>query len=96
MLREIIRADTLPDYRLTEEPGDLIRVTPRDAVLDEAAGQGAPTLSPGTLDEARALMPGYDVYALEAEWKGVWQRSGRPVLRSPDKTFLGWVRKRRD
>lgn len=96
MLREIIRADTLPDYRLTEEPGDLIRVTPRDAVLDEAAGQGAPTLSPGTLDEARALMPGYDVYALEAEWRGVWQRSGRPVLRSPDKTFLGWVRKRRD
>jgi hypothetical protein len=24
----------------------------------------------------------------------VWQRSGRPVLRAPDKAFLGWLGKR--
>jgi plasmid replication initiation protein len=94
MLREIIRADMLPDYRLTEEPGDLILVSPRDAVVEGGAGQGGPVLSPEALEEARTLLPGWDVYALEAEWKGVWRRSGQPRLRSADKAFLGWVRKR--
>jgi hypothetical protein len=39
-------------------------------------------------------MPGWDVYALEAEWRGWWVETGRPRLRSPDKAFLGWVRRR--
>ncbi|RSK38900.1 RepB family plasmid replication initiator protein [Rhodovulum iodosum] len=91
MLREIIRADTLPDYRLEEEPGDIIRVTPRAAVLDAPE---APPLAPETLDEARALAPGADIYALEAEWRGYWARSGRPHLRSADRAFLGWLRAR--
>jgi plasmid replication initiation protein len=91
MLREIIRADTLPDYELAEEPGDMIRVGPRAAVL-EGAGQGAGVLGPDTLDAARALLPGADVYALEAEWRAWWAASGRPRLRSADRAFLGWVR----
>lgn len=93
MLREIIRDGRLPDYDLVEEDGDVIRVTPQDVVVEQAA-QG-PHLSPETLDAARALAPGEDVYALEAEWRGVWARSGRPSLRSPDRAFLGWVRKSR-
>lgn len=39
-------------------------------------------------------MPGWNVYALEAEWQGVWTRSGRPRLRAPDAAFLGWLKKR--
>ncbi len=91
MLREIIRADHLPEYSLHEEPGDLIVVTSRDAVLDTTEGL---QLSPETLQEARLLVPGADIYALEAEWRSVWIRSGRPVLRSPDRAFVGWVRQR--
>ena len=91
MLREIIRADSLPDYILTEEPGDIICVTRRDAVLEPGEG---PQIGADALEEARALMPGVDVYALEAEWRGVWARGGRAVLRSPDRAFIGWVRKR--
>jgi plasmid replication initiation protein len=91
MLREIIRADTLPDYILTEEPGDLIRVSPRASVI-EAATLGAPPLAADTLEAARALAPGRDVYALEAEWRAWWAASGRPRLRSVDRAFLGWVR----
>jgi len=53
-----------------------------------------PTLSAEAVDEARRLMPGADVYALEAEWRGVWARSGSPRLRKPDAAFLGWVKKR--
>ena len=93
MLREIIRADHLPDYTLDEEPGDMIRVSPRAVVVD-LGGAAGPHLAPDTLDEARRLAPGWDVHALQAEWRGVWVATGRPRLRSPDKAFLGWVRKR--
>ncbi|HDR27705.1 replication initiator protein A [Rhodovulum sp.] len=93
MLREIIREGRIPDYDLTEEPGDLIRVTPKSALVEPGQGRG-PILSPAALDEARALIPGADVYALEAEWRAMWAAMGRKALRSPDKAFLGWVRRR--
>ena len=88
MLREVIRADTIPDYLLTEEPGDIICVTPRGSLVETG---GWPVLSPAALDEARRLLPGWDVYALEADWRAFWAASGRKPLRSPDKAFLGWV-----
>jgi hypothetical protein len=54
MLREMIEADPLPDYLLEEEPGDILRVTPRDAVIEAA---GRPFWRP-TYEAARALLPG--------------------------------------
>jgi hypothetical protein len=89
MLREMIEADALPDYHLEEEPGDILRVTPRDAVIEAA---GRPLLAPTTYEVARASLPGWDVYALEAEWRAWWVETGRPRLSSPDKAFLGWHR----
>jgi len=88
MVREIVRAQGLPDYELTEAPGDIIEVTRKDQLLER--GQGV-LLRPETLDEARRLAPGADVYALEAEWQALAAR--RPP-RAPDAAFLGWVRKR--
>jgi hypothetical protein len=84
----MIEADGLPDYHLEEEPGDILRVTPRDAVIEAA---GRPMLAPETYDAARARLPGADVYALEAEWRAWWVETGRPRLRSADRAFLGWV-----
>lgn len=92
MLRDMIAGDQLPDYEMTEEPGDLIRFAPRGALISPDAPP--PVVSPEALDEARRLMPGADVHALEAEWRGVWARSGAPRLRKPDAAFLGWVKKR--
>jgi plasmid replication initiation protein len=89
MLRESIRADNLPDYVFTEEPGDILCVTPRAAVIEPGEG---PVLAPDTLEAARRLRPGEDVYALEARWRGVWAATGRPRLRAPDKVFLGWLK----
>jgi hypothetical protein len=89
MLREMIAANPLPDYLLEEEPGDILRVTPRDAVIEAA---GRPLLGPATYEAARALLPGADVYALEAEWRAWWVATGRPTLRAPDRAFLGWVK----
>jgi plasmid replication initiation protein len=90
MIRDMIAADPLPDYTLQEEQGDILLVTRRDVVV--APGDG-PALKAATIEAARALRPGWDVYALEAEWRAMWQRSGRPRLRSADAAFLGWLRK---
>jgi len=95
MLRDMIAADILPDYQIGEEPGDLIRFTRRDVVV---TGGGDATLTPvlkqTTLEEARALYPGEDVYGLQAEWLDHWRARGAVQLRSPDKAFLGWLAKR--
>jgi plasmid replication initiation protein len=91
MLREIIAKDHLPDYQLEELPGDLLRVTPRRVVVE---GADVPLLSVQALEEARALAQGWDIYALEAEWKTWWAATGRVRLRAPDRAFLGWLRKR--
>ena len=90
MLRDMIEADHLPDYVMSEEPGDMIRFAPRVPVVESAP----PVLGLAALEQARALMPGVDVYGLEAEWRGVWARTGGQKLRKPDAAFLGWVRKR--
>lgn len=94
MIRDMIAANPLPDYLLAEEPGDVLCVSRREVVvLPDGPGAHRP-LRAGTLEAARALAPGWDVHALEAEWRGVWHRSGRPSLRSPDAAFLGWLKKR--
>ena len=91
MLREMIKSDHLPDYSMEEGPGDMIVFRSRHAVVESA---DAPRLSPETLDQARMLMPGADVYALQAEWAGYWVASGRPRLRNAQAAFLGFVRKK--
>lgn len=89
MLRDMIAADHLPDYTMAEEPGDLIRFAPRSLVED---GPDLPPLEADVLAAARALAPGADVYALEAEWRAYWVRSGRPPLRAAGAAFLGFVK----
>ena len=92
-------ADSLPDYHLAELPGDLLQVTRcSGGALIEGNGPGGdpldlPVLRADTLEAARALKPGADVYALEAEWRGVWMASGRPKLGNADRAFLGWLQK---
>ena len=87
-LRGIIAAQTLPDYQLEEGPGDMLHVRPHRLIEPDAA---APRPSAEALEAARALAPGWDVYALEADWRAFWAASGRVRLSSVDKAFLGWV-----
>ncbi|MEO8242348.1 MAG: replication initiator protein A [bacterium] len=95
MLRDVIDSGNIPDYVLTLDDGDLLWVTPQAVVVEPVLpGAGLGPLSEVTLERARSLATGWDIHALEAEWRGVWQRSGRPRLRAPDKAFLGWLAKR--
>jgi hypothetical protein len=69
----------------------MIRFERRDVVVE---GPEAPPLSQAALEAARALMPGADVYALEADWRSYWASTGRPRLRSADAAFVGFVQTR--
>lgn len=91
MIRDMIVENHLPDYEMVEETGDIIRFNLRDRLLDDGP---LPVLKPETLERARTMLPGADVYALVADWQGVWVRTGRKRLRSVDGAFLGWVRAR--
>lgn len=91
MLRNMIAADHLPDYEMHEDVGDIIRFSRRAVVVE---GPEIPPLAAGVLERARALAPGWDVYALEADWRSFWAMSGRPRLRAPEAAFLGYVKRR--
>ena len=93
MIRDMIAGNHLPDYDLAEEPGDILRVSRRAVVVEPGRAAG-PALRPATIETARARAPGWDIYALVAEWTDVWERSGRVPLRSPDAAFLGWLARR--
>jgi plasmid replication initiation protein len=82
-LRRTIAADLLPDYRLAEEPGDLLRVTRR------SPPRAAPPFPPEAAEAARAIAPGWDVYALEAEW-----RAGPGAAGAAAPAWLDWLRQR--
>ena len=90
-LRRMIADDNLPDYEIAEDLGDVMVITRRRLVEDDVQ---MPRLEASVMDEARKLAPGWDVYALEAEWRGFWASSGRPKLAKPDRAFLGWLRGR--
>lgn len=90
-LRRMIVDDNLPDYEISEDLGDVMVITRRRLVEDIV---GLPSFGPDTLDAARVMAPGWDIYALEAEWRGFWVASGRQKLARPEKAFLGWLRGR--
>ncbi len=90
-MREIVARNALPDYDLFEDEDDLYRVQPKGAVIETVQG---PDLGEAAREAARELAPGWDVYALEAEWRAYWMRHGSRRLVAPDKAFLGWVKKR--
>ena len=92
MLREIIKDGKLPDYTLTEAPGDLVIVRPQRVDVIEAGA--SPVLKSETLDAIRMMHPGLDVYALEAEWRAVRAGTTRRRVQDPDKVFLTWAAKR--
>ncbi|NQV57115.1 MAG: DUF1376 domain-containing protein [Rhodospirillales bacterium] len=62
-----------------------------NSVEDENRSGGSKLLlKAATIEEARKIAPGYDIYHLEARWR---EWSAGKEVRDPDRAFLGFVRK---
>lgn len=91
-IRRMIVSNNLPQYQLEENLGDIISFTRQKHIVTEVV---LPLLDSDTLSQARLIIPGADVYALEAEWRSWWDTAGRVHLNNPDRAFLGWVAKQK-
>ncbi len=66
---------------MVREPTDIIRFSRRGRVEDR----------PVLPSDAFRLPPGWDSYALEADWLAYWAASGRAPFKSPRRAFIGYV-----
>ncbi len=89
-MRRMAAENHLPDYEMIEGEGDIYQFSRRETVTEPVPRDA---LMPQTLDAARALWPGADVYALEAEWRA--GAAARGPGGDGNKAFLNWVRARR-
>ena len=84
----------MPDYSVRLED-DVVVFTNRrqpEPVI-EALTTAMVRLSPDAHSQAREAAPGWDVYALEQEWRDWMADGGLDAPANPDKAFLGFCRK---
>jgi hypothetical protein len=85
----------MPDYAVRLD-GNTVRFTNRNTMKPLPSPEHTlfPVLDAETYHEARIVAPGYDVYALEQQWREFWVASGKPELKSPDAAFVGFCKHR--
>lgn len=85
--------DHLPDYRMTIE-GDNVTFRPKgDEAVVALPLQALRLRNLDTHDLARRLASGWDIYALENEWRS-WVHDKAIEVKDPDKHFLAFCKKR--
>ena len=99
MVKHIARHDHLPDYRLVyEKESDMVVFLNREGKWLErplpSDEQTLPPLPAAAYEEGREAAPGYDIHALESEWREWWASSGKPILTNPAAAFVGFCRSR--
>lgn len=92
MVKELVEQDHLPDYSVRLD--DEMVVFRNRLSWKPKAEVSYPVLDPETYHDARAVAPGYDVYALEQDWRSWWVESGMPELGYPGKAFIGFCKAR--
>lgn len=86
--------DHMPDYRFTFD-GEIVVVQPKKAgqtqspTLPESDDASIPPLRPDTYEKAKRAAPGWDVYAIEHEWRD-WLTE---PPRNADAAFIGFCKK---
>ena len=91
-IREIEKTDHLPDYSVSMAD-DVVAFKNRAAQKPAPARQGClPLLLTDTYEDARTAAPGWDVYALEREWRE-WT-AGKSAPAHPDRAFLAFCRRK--
>lgn len=91
------RENHMPDY-LFDLADDVLIVRPRETLVAALTGEtrspaGALALSGDALEKGRTLARGWDIHALESEWRTWVSDKGIPV-KNPDSHFLDFCRKR--
>ncbi len=90
-MREMVRHDHLPDYRVTFEGGFYwfhLREKREKILFDTKHIR----LKPETLEAAREVNGGYCRYLLEQQWRGMMLQK-KEAPNNPDAAFLGFIRK---
>jgi plasmid replication initiation protein len=98
-VKEIALYDHLPDYRLVfDEEADMVVFFNRDGKWVErplpSDGETLPPLPDEAYEDGRNEAPGYDIHALESDWREWWASSGKPKLDNPSAAFVGFCRSR--
>lgn len=94
-IQRIVDDGTLPDYDLYIE-GDQVIFENRAAVarLQKSAAETAGVrLDPDVYHDARQVAPGWDIHALEQEWRDWMTMGDLEAPKHPEKAFLGFCRK---
>jgi plasmid replication initiation protein len=99
MVKHIAQHDHLPDYRVKfDEETDIVKFYNRESWWENAPlpsdGETLAPLSTEAYEDARTAAPGYDIHALEREWRDWWAGSKKPKLDNPAAAFVGFCRKR--
>jgi len=99
MIKQIAQNDHLPDYRLSyDEDRDMVLAFNRDGKWVErplpSDDETLPPLPSEAYEEGRAAAPGYDIFALESDWREFWASSGKPKFDNPAAAFVGFCRSR--
>jgi len=97
LVGKTVTTNHLPDYEIALSD-DMVTVTNRnwkDPTPPPAPPPPLyqkPYLKTDTYEKAKAVAPGWDVYALEAQWKDWIEKRGMP--KNPDGAFIGFCKKR--
>lgn len=90
MIRQLAEHDHLPDYQVVfEADTDMVVFLNRGTMVPASADARIRPLCAETYDQAREAAPGWDVHALEQEWRD-WIVE---LPRDPDAAFVGFCRK---
>lgn len=94
MIRHLAEHDHLPDYRV-ELSGETVVFRNRETMNEVRHDpEDWPEIAIETYEEAQSVAPTYDVGFLEREWQTFWADSGKPPLRSPDRAFVAFCKRR--
>lgn len=97
MVGKTITTNHLPDYEIALS-ADMVTFTNRNWKEPSPPSPQLPLLSGGpllkteTYEKAKAAAPGWDIYALEQQWREWIEKKGMP--KRPDGAFIGFCKKK--
>lgn len=92
-IKQIAEGDHLPQYRMEyDEDADKVIFYNRD-FIEAVEAYDKIFLDPETYHDARTCAPGWDIHALEREWKMWMADNDLEIPRNPDRAFIGFCRK---